>query len=205
MTKLPTKEDLKHFLQASVDRFNGSVDCESLLRAPQAALDKPVSRNRVAHEQAISHRLAYYLEDLLRKSGIVTDEGPLVVDCEYNQHLFDRKKLRILLRRAQPFLKARRSVIPIRGSRTIIDFEIRPDVLLHMRGEDGPKNLLVLEVKRWTNPDRKHDELKLELLTKLGVNTFGYVLGAAVYARNDRKPEQRILEVGQQFHSGEPC
>lgn len=200
----PTKDDLVSLLQASVDRFNG-VDRETLLCAPPPGLDQRVSQFRVAHEQAISHRLAFYLECFLREREIVTDEGPLAVDCEYNQHLFDRKKLRVLIEDAQPFLAAGRTAIPVPGSDAMVDFEIRPDILVHMRGNDGPTNLLVLEVKRWTNPERRHDELKLQLLTRLGLNTFGYVLGAAVYARNDLEPKKRVLELGPRFHAGMPC
>jgi hypothetical protein len=61
---------------------------------------------------------------------------------------------------------------------------------------------MVLEVKRWTNPDKKHDQQKLMLLSELDVNTYGYVLAAAVYARNDFAPQERRLEVGPRFHEG---
>jgi hypothetical protein len=61
---------------------------------------------------------------------------------------------------------------------------------------------MVLEIKRYTNPDRRHDELKLRLFTEGGINTFAYALGAAVYARNDVAPEQRELVLGPGFHGG---
>ena len=105
---------------------------------------------------------------------VITDEGPLVVDCEYNQHLFDRKKIRVLKKNAKKFLEAGRKPLPVHGRADLVDFEIRPDVLIHQRGVDGPTNLLVLEVKRWTNSDRLHDRDKLILLTSAGLNTFGY-------------------------------
>lgn len=198
----PTKDDLEQILQQAVERFNDSVDCESLLRGYFPGLEQPVSQFRVAHEQAISHRLAFYIECLLRKNGVVTDKGPIVVDCEYNQHLFDDKKLMVLVDDAQPFLNAKRTPIPVPGNSKVVEFIVRPDVLVHMRGDDGPTNLLVLEVKRWTNPDRKHDELKLRLFTELGLNKFGYVVGAAVYALNHRDGDERKLEVGPRFHAG---
>jgi hypothetical protein len=165
-------------------------------------LEEPVAKFRVAHEQAITHRLAFYLECSLRRNGIISDEGPLVLDCEYNQHLFDRKKLRVLLKEAAGFLKAGRTPIPVEGRDDVVDFEIRPDVLVHRRGFDGPTNLMVLEIKRYTNPDRRHDELKLRLFTEGGINTFAYALGAAVYARNDVAPEQRELVLGPGFYGG---
>lgn len=205
MSNPPTKDELESLLQLSVDRFNKSIDRETLLAAEDHGLEVQVSQFRVAHEQAISHRLAFYLECGLRDRAVISDGGPLVVDCEYNQHLFDRKRIRVLIDEAQPFLAAGRKAISIKDCDEAIDFEIRPDILVHRRGVDGPTNLLVLEVKRWTNPDRQHDELKLKLLTKLGLNTFGYVLGAAVYARNDLESKQRVLDVGLRFHGGAPC
>ena len=41
------------------------------------------------HEQAVSHRIAVYLEFLFRKNKEAN------VDCEYNKHLEQSKKLRI--------------------------------------------------------------------------------------------------------------
>lgn len=202
----PTRDDLVALLDFAVKRFNKSIDGRTLLSGEDCGLDYWVSPYRVAHEQAISHRLAFYLEDALRHpdNKVITDKGPLVVDCEYNQHLFDRKKIRVLLKGVGKFLKAGRKPIAVKGRDDVVDFEIRPDVLVHKRGVDGPTNLLVLEVKRWTNPDRLHDQDKLSLLTKLELNTFGYVLGAAVYARNDRKSKYQALEVGPRFHDGKP-
>jgi hypothetical protein len=102
------------------------------------------------------------------------------------------------------FIAAGRKPVRVIGRRDVVAFNIRPDILVHRRGFDGRTNWLVLEVKRWSNPDRRHDEEKLKLLTKLGLNTYGYVLGAAVYARNDLPPKKQTLELGPRFHDGEP-
>lgn len=205
MINFPTKDELLQMLQDSVNRFNDSTDCESLLRGFLPGLEQQVSQFRAAHEQAISHRLAFYLEYALREKGVVTDKGPIVVDCEYNQHLFDQKKLRVLVIEAVPFLDAGRKPIAVAGNDKAVGFVVRPDVLVHMRGKDGPTNLLVLEVKRWTNAERLHDALKLRLFTELASNKFGYVLGAAVYARNDREGNERKLEIGPRYHGGKTC
>jgi hypothetical protein len=205
MNELPTKDELLLLLQASVRRFNDSIDCQSLLRGHLPGLEEPVGPFRVAHEQAISHRLAFYLECSLRKRKFTNDKGPVVVDCEYNQHLFDDKKLRVLMEEAQPFLVAGRIAIPVPGNYQAVDFIVRPDILIHRRGNDGPTNLLVLEVKRWTNAERQHDALKLRLFTEFGINKFAYVLGVAVYVMNDRDINERVLEIGPQFHGGKPC
>jgi hypothetical protein len=204
MNILPNKDDLASLLQAAVDRFNDSNDRETLLCGNQPGLEQQISKFRVAHEQAISYRLAFYLECSLRQKGYITDNGPIVVDCEYNQHLFDQKKLCVLVLEAQPFFDAGRTSIPVKGNDKVIEFVVRPDVLVHSRGIDGPTNLVVLEVKRWSNAERKHDALKLKLFTELAYNRFGYVLGAAIYARDDLAIKDRKLEVGPQFHAGIP-
>lgn len=206
MNNPPTKDDLVSLLDAAVKRFNNCKDGKSLLGSDYG-LEHQVKEFRIAHEQAIAHRLAYYLEDALRTSDpkIIMDDGPIIVDCEYNQHRFGRKLVQILKAEAGEFIKAGRAAIPVEGRDDLVQFEIRPDVLIHQRGIDGPTNLMVLEVKRWTNPDKKHDQQKLMLLSRLDVNTYGYVLAAAVYARNDLDGAKRVLEVGPRFHKGEAC
>jgi hypothetical protein len=195
--------ELVVILRHSIDRFNNSIDRETLLCSTDPELDRQVSKFRVAHEQAITHRLAFYLECNLRRAEIIQDKSPIVLDCEYNQHLFDKKKLRVLIKDAGAFLRANRAPIPVEGRTDLVEFEVRPDVVVHRRGIDGPTNIMLLEIKRWTNPDRQHDELKLRLFTETGENQFGYQLGAAVYARNDRAPEKRVLEIGCGFTGGE--
>jgi hypothetical protein len=204
MNSPPTKDELVLLLEAAIKRFNKSNDGKTLLSGIDCGLDYPASKFRAAHEQAIAHRLAFYLEDALRQPDvkIITDEGPFVVDCEYNQHLFRRKMIQMLLADSAKFIKAGRKAIQVRGRHDVVEFEIRPDVLVHIRGKDAPTNLMVLEVKRWSNPDKKHDGKKLELLTNLGLNRYGYVLGAAVYARNDLKGEKRVLQMGPKYNGG---
>jgi len=205
MNGIPSVEKLVSSVDAAVRRFNDSIDRIELLCMRQPGLEYLVRRFRVAHEQAIAHRLAFYLEANLREADIIDDRGPIVLDCEYNQHLFGPKRLRVLKKDAAPFLAAKRTPIRVEGRDDVYEFEIRPDLLVHRRGHDVPTNLIVLEIKRWTNPDRKHDEAKLRLLTQVGLNIFGYVLGAAIYARNDREGEERTLDVGLRFHEGRQC
>jgi len=206
MNNPPTIDDLVSLLDEAVKRFNNSKDGRTLLGSDYG-LEYQVREFRVAHEQAISHRLAFYLEDALRHPDvkIITDEGALIVDCEYNQHRFGRKLVQILRAEAGEFIRAGRTAIPVEGRDDLVQFEIRPDILIHQRGIDGPTNLMVLEVKRWTNPEKKHDQQKLMLLSKLDLNTYGYVVAAAVYARNDLKGEDRVLQIGPRFHGGMPC
>ncbi len=206
MNNPPSKDDLVSLLDAAVKRFNDSKDGKTLLGSDYG-LEHQVKEFRVANEQAIAHRLAYYLEDALRhpEVKIITDDGPIIVDCEYNQHRFGRKLIQILKAEAEEFIKAGRTALPVIGRDDLVQYEIRPDILIHQRGIDGPTNLMVLEVKRWTNPDKKHDRQKLMFLSRLDVNTYGYVLAAAVYARNDLAAADRELQVGPRFHGGDLC
>ena len=200
---MPNTNDLIGILQHSIDCFNNSIDRETLLCSIDPELDRQVSKFRVAHEQAIAHRLAFYLECNLRHAQIIQDKGPVVLDCEYNQHLFDKKKVRVLIKEAEAFLRAGRAPIPVEGRDDVVEFEVRPDAVVHRRGVDGPTNIMLLEIKRWTNQDRRHDELKLRLFTEKGENQFGYQIGAAVYAKNDRAPHERVLELGCIFSNGQ--
>src|SRR4051794_8885283 len=119
MKNTATRDELAALLHAAVKRFNGSIDRVDLLCGAPEGLDYLVDEFRVAHEQAISHRLAYYLECSLRDAGIIDDDGPVVVDCEYNQHLFDQKNIRVPKKRSAPFVAARRVPRDVKG---------RPDI-----------------------------------------------------------------------------
>lgn len=88
-------------------------------------------------ERALSHQLAHYIASM-----VVT---PLSVDCEYNRHFEDPKRLNLPPRRA-------------------LDNELRattvfPDIIVHQRNSDD-QNLLVLELKK-PDEDIVYDELKL--------------------------------------------
>jgi hypothetical protein len=88
-------------------------------------------------ERALAHQLARYMAREV--------DAPLAVDCEYNRHLADPKRLNLPPRRA-------------------LDREIRattvfPDVLVHERNTDR-QNYVVLEVKK-PGEDLAYDELKL--------------------------------------------
>ena len=90
-------------------------------------------------ERSLSYRLAHYmaLSEIVRP--------PLTVDCEYNRHFGDPKRLKLPPRKA-------------------LDREIRattvfPDILVHERNTDA-NNLVVLELKK-PGEDIAYDELKL--------------------------------------------
>lgn len=105
-----------------------------------------------ANERSITHRLAMYLQS----------EFPLWdVDCEYNR---DR-------------LNPKVTMLPSKKKVSVTDEHARtvyPDIIVHKR--DSDVNLLVVEVKKSSNPDRGNwDETKLKsYLRKPLIYRFAY-------------------------------
>lgn len=101
---------------------------ERLDRAIQKLLERDrVLLTRNVNERSITHRLAMYLQD----------EFPeMDVDCEYNRHDFDVKKLEFYPRGTETNDTDARTVFP--------------DIIVHKRGPHGP-NLLVIETKKSGN------------------------------------------------------
>jgi len=92
-------------------------------------------------ERCIAHRIAMYMEKLLRDDGL-----PWSVDCEYNRNGQDPKRVPLLVGLHSPDNGRRRG-------------DATPDIIVHRRGEAGP-NLNAIEVKR-LDDDLGDDELKL--------------------------------------------
>lgn len=106
-------------------------------------------------ERALSHHLARYLGELVPKC--------FNVDCEYNRHFDDPKRLNLKRRQAK--------------DREIRATTVFPDIIVHKRDSDT-NNLLVLEMK---NPGESlnYDEAKLLAFRKeLGyIHTAHVILG----------------------------
>ena len=83
-------------------------------------------------------------------------------------------------------------------------FSIAPDILVHQRKTDA-NNLLVIEVKKRSNPEtEKYDLLKLELFTKSKADKMGYAykFGAWVVAEDECQPNERKLNIIAQYQDG---
>jgi hypothetical protein len=114
------------------------------------------------NERAVTHRLAVYLERKIRALDprvlAVDGLGPaeLHVDCEYNRHGLDPKRVREV---AEQVAHGVREWPSDTGDHTVF-----PDVIVHRRGEAGP-NLIAIEAKRRGSPRRAvaWDEKKLRL------------------------------------------
>lgn len=85
-----------------------------------------------AHEQAITHKLGCYLSQ---------QYPDIHVDCEYNRHGEDPKKLQLET-----------------------DWLIKPDIIVHTRNTDEA-NEIVIEAKKVYNDDIERDVRKLKGLT----------------------------------------
>ena len=96
--------------------------------------------HRDANERSTTHKLAEHLQ---------LQFHDLKVDCEYNRHVADPKKL--------------------------CGDNIVPDIVVHERGCDR-RNALVIEVKKSNGHEEKKDECKLRGLTSRTCG-YGYALG----------------------------
>lgn len=129
-----------------------------------------------AHEQAISHRLAVYLETLF------TGTRELNVDCEYNKNLRASKRVDIgtIEKQALEACNCTACKKILKDPNILNDKLFRPDILVHSRG-NHERNLIVVEIKH--EKPCPFDQEKLEALTvpieKGG--EYGYTLGVFLW------------------------
>jgi hypothetical protein len=115
------------------------------------------------NERTISHKLAEYLQAELPM---------LKVDCEYNRHGDEIKRLEVPNDNINWDDTEGRTVFP--------------DILVHQRNNDN-NNLLVIEVKKSTNtPNNEFDKNKLIAFTKTPYcYKFGLFLKISMHGTND--------------------
>jgi hypothetical protein len=140
---------------------------KSAVRKLQAK-DGFLIRNDV-NERSITHWLAFYLQR----------EFPgWHVDCEYNRNHEDPKTL----------------CLPRRNDLSSDDTHARtvfPDIIVHRRDKDD--NLLVVEVKKSTNPDLQSEEFDKRKL-KAFKKELGYRFAAFIYLATAREAEPYRIE-----------
>jgi len=154
-----------------------------------------------AHEQAISHRVAYYLEKKFPKSE------KLNVDCEYNKRLGHPKRFSY---DPVEYKKREYKGCPCKGceklrkGETPCEKEFRPDIVVHLRRKNR-RNLIVIEVKK-NNKNKRclFDEIKLRALTKPKNDggKYRYKLGVFLYFP-DGKPTLLPFLKGNKCHGCE--
>lgn len=144
-----------------------------------------------AHEQAMSHRIGLYLEELF------SSEERLKVDCEYNKHLDGPKKINLndLDLGACRSCDCHACKKIVEGSvDEILEKNFRPDIVLHSRGNDT-RNLIAIEIKKGNVCP--FDEAKLRALTtpKNKGGEYAYELGVFIWFP-ESKPKYKWFIAG---------
>ena len=197
-------------LRMAVERFNASIDRETLLCPLTNDIMESSADWPAASERAIAHRLAFYLEHLLIHEFQVSPDAMISVDCEYNRHGRAGKTHGISMELVEIVLAAKRKAVkaaeagmlPEDAADNFAEFviSVAPDIVIHRRQMDKD-NLLVIEVKKATNKeDSRYDDLKLKKFTGLG--DYHYELGAAVVAMDDVAGNKRFLKIAGIYEDG---
>jgi len=144
--------ELKMFVEKAV---------KVLLEEDKSLLDKG------AHEQAITHRIAVYVEKEFNDSN-------LNFDCEYNKHL-EKSKM---------FLSSGPSC-HCKSCRKLKEGDklFRPDIIVHKRGTDA-HNLIVVEVKKGETFCKFDTEKIIALTTKS--DEYKYQVGLCLSFSNNQ-------------------
>lgn len=202
----PLEEIVWDCLEKAVERFNRSADRDGLL-CGEDSVGGGYSLRNVAGERTITHRLAVYLEGELRKKGVVHDDGPLVVDCEYNRHGNDPKSFSTEAQyEVWRIVHTARATSLSENEDGFYVFSIAPDIVVHQRRTDA-NNLLVVEVKRASNRESpEYDELKLKLFTheRRDERGYGYRYGAwVVVSDNIPTSQDWKMRIEKRFRDGQ--
>lgn len=116
-----------------------------------------------AHEQAVCHRIAFYLETLLPERAKVPPdplaEDWITVDCEYNRYGGDPK-----------------TFAPDVGK---LPKKFRPDILVHSRLY-AENNLVAVEAKPLGTPKREREKDKKRIEKLVNEGKYAYKLGAVI-------------------------
>jgi hypothetical protein len=193
---------LRFAVNAAVSRFNASVDRDTLLRPLKDDVEANSAEWHAAHERAISHRLAFYFECCLREKKVLDDQSVLSVDCEYDRHIDDEKKLRTIFEHQSIIKRARRTWKELEPG--VIEFLIKPDIVLHQRRTDD-HNLVVIELKKASSREfLEYDDLKLTIFTAGKPAGYNYQLGYAVTVRDDLEPRQRLITLDFEYQMHQP-
>ncbi len=148
--------------------------------------DKYLIKHSV-HEQDISHRIAFYFENLLGNYAWFTQKG-YSVDVEYNKNFEDSKRVYKQCSDCQ----LEHCYIKNSGYNIGDYIQIcRPDIILHKRGKNNNSysdynNLLVIEVKK-NDPSSEEDFAKLSAFTCKN-SDYKYNLGIYINL-NTKTPE----------------
>lgn len=118
------------------------------------------------HEQSISYRIAYYIENIIKKNSKLQKYK---IDVEYNKNLDTEKVI------FQPCISCKNTSckVHVKTVKNTIDKTARPDIIVHERGESN--NLLIIEIKK-DKKENEYDDAKLIAFT-CSQNSFKYKIG----------------------------
>lgn len=146
------------------------------------------------HEQDISHRIAYYFENLLNNYSWYK-KSSFNVDVEYNKNFDDTKRVhsncddcgndRCYINQSSYYIDNYQS-------------PCKPDIILHERGSND-NNILVIEIKKCNN-ECKEDFAKLSALT---CNASDYKYKIGIYINIDNQPSYKYFKDGQEVEEGD--
>ena len=134
--------------------------------------DKYLIQNNSTERNIVFHFSRYFSNFFDKKYTKIYDE--LSVDCEYDRDDSDKKKI----------LDDNKN-----------EKNIYPDFILHKRGKNSNKNILVIEFKMYDNTDQgelQRDIIKLKKLTDPNAN-FKYKLGLHIIIGKERE-EVKIVK-----------
>jgi hypothetical protein len=147
----------------------------SLFEIVSSALNKVYEQDRQmifdgASEMSIVFRLGLYIAEQIEQQNSEHFDDGITVDCEYNRNQGEPKRINYENN----------------------DAGIRPDLLIHRRG-DHTANYLVLEAKGyWNREDREGDFRKLRALTD---ENGGYAYQLGLHVELGRKVPTPIIFV----------
>lgn len=132
--------------------------------------EEPSLLEHGVHEQSISHRIAYHLEQRI-------NNHTLHVDCEYNKNLNEQKRIEVsdldpTLMKACGCHVCSNKIGDIERER-----EFRPDIIVHKR-RCNDYNKVAIEIKK--SKFCPFDEAKLKELTGNG-HEYRYILGVFIH------------------------
>ena len=146
------------------------------------------------HEQDISHRIAYYFENLLNNYSWYK-KSSFNVDVEYNKNFDDPKRV---YSNCDDCGNAR---CYINQSSYYIDnyqSPCKPDIILHERGSND-NNILVIEIKKCNN-ECKDDFAKLSAFT---CNASDYKYKIGIYININNQPSYKYFKNGQEVEEND--
>lgn len=126
------------------------------------------------NERSICHKLAEHLQKLYPDYN---------VDCEYNRHVLDKKRIIALKDRLKNITKLTAEQESLTADEPI-PLSVFPDIIVHERGCND-KNKCIIEIKKYKSgaEDRalEFDRYKLELYTLADIEKgLNYQLGAFI-------------------------